>query len=138
MSGIFAGHESCRSGTPANPVPVGLRQRVGGEQPREQARLERQGAKGDGDGDVVVGAVHHGDRVTGRDLACGDHPQVRPRPRGLGELLDPAVTPQPALERAAGDPRARDLEDDVGAFTVALPRVRIIPIEQFDPWTLLA
>jgi len=31
-----------------------------------------------------------------------------------------------------------DLEDDVGAFTVALPRVRVIPIEAFDPWTLLA
>jgi uncharacterized protein len=30
-----------------------------------------------------------------------------------------------------------DLEDDVGAFTVALPRVRVIPIERFDPWTLL-
>ncbi len=31
-----------------------------------------------------------------------------------------------------------DLEDDVGAFTVALPRLRVIPIEQFDPWPLLA
>ena len=31
-----------------------------------------------------------------------------------------------------------DLEDDIGAFTVALPRVRVIPIERFDPWTLLA
>lgn len=30
-----------------------------------------------------------------------------------------------------------DLEDDAGAFTVALPRVRVIPIEAFDPWTLL-
>jgi uncharacterized protein len=30
-----------------------------------------------------------------------------------------------------------DLEDDVGAFTVALPRVRVIPIDRFDPWTLL-
>jgi uncharacterized protein len=30
-----------------------------------------------------------------------------------------------------------DLEDDVDAFQVALPRVRVIPIEQFDPWTLL-
>jgi uncharacterized protein len=30
-----------------------------------------------------------------------------------------------------------DLEDDVGAFTVALPRVRVIPIESFDPWSLL-
>ncbi len=31
-----------------------------------------------------------------------------------------------------------DLEDDVAAFQVALPRVRVIPIERFDPWTLLA
>jgi putative heme uptake system protein len=30
-----------------------------------------------------------------------------------------------------------DLEDDVGAFTVALPRVRVVPIEEFDPWALL-
>lgn len=30
-----------------------------------------------------------------------------------------------------------DLEDDVQAFTVALPRVRVIPIEAFDPWTLI-
>jgi len=30
-----------------------------------------------------------------------------------------------------------DLEDDVGAFTVALPRIRVIPIERFDPWSLL-
>ena len=30
-----------------------------------------------------------------------------------------------------------DLEDDVGAFTVTLPRTRVIPIERFDPWTLL-
>jgi uncharacterized protein len=30
-----------------------------------------------------------------------------------------------------------DLEDDVGAFTVPLPRVRVIPIERFDPWSLL-
>ena len=31
-----------------------------------------------------------------------------------------------------------DLEDDVGAFTVALPRIRVVPIEQFDPWVLLS
>src|SRR3954454_7348490 len=31
-----------------------------------------------------------------------------------------------------------DLEDDVGAFRVALPRVRVISIEEFDPWPLLA
>jgi uncharacterized protein len=31
-----------------------------------------------------------------------------------------------------------DLEDDVGAFTVPLPRIRVVPIEQFDPWVLLS
>ena len=31
-----------------------------------------------------------------------------------------------------------DLEEDAEAFTVTLPRVRVIPIERFDPWTLLA
>lgn len=31
-----------------------------------------------------------------------------------------------------------DLEDDMQAFTVELPRVRVIPIEAFDPWTLLS
>jgi uncharacterized protein len=31
-----------------------------------------------------------------------------------------------------------DLEDDVGAFRVALPRMRVVAIEEFDPWTLLA
>jgi uncharacterized protein len=30
-----------------------------------------------------------------------------------------------------------DLEDDVGAFTVTLPRTRVIPIDRFDPWSLL-
>jgi putative heme uptake system protein len=30
-----------------------------------------------------------------------------------------------------------DLEDDVDAFTVTLPRLRVVPIEQFDPWSLL-
>jgi uncharacterized protein len=43
-----------------------------------------------------------------------------------------------ALSELAGDGlELYDLEDDVGAFTVALPRVRIIPIERFDPWALL-
>ena len=30
-----------------------------------------------------------------------------------------------------------DLEDDVGAFTVTLPRLRVVPIDAFDPWPLL-
>jgi uncharacterized protein len=29
--------------------------------------------------------------------------------------------------------RILDLEDDVHAFTAPLPRVRIIPLESFDP-----
>jgi uncharacterized protein len=40
-------------------------------------------------------------------------------------------------ELAAAGVELYDLEDDVGAFTVALPRVRVIPIERFDPWSLL-
>ena len=31
-----------------------------------------------------------------------------------------------------------DLEDDVAAFTVSLPRLRVIAIDEFDPWTLLS
>jgi uncharacterized protein len=30
-----------------------------------------------------------------------------------------------------------DLEDDVKAFAVALPRLRVVPIDEFDPWALL-
>ena len=37
------------------------------------------------------------------------------------------------MELAAQGLEFHDLEDDVGAFTVALPRLRVIPIEQFDP-----
>ncbi|MDQ1512869.1 MAG: hypothetical protein QOC59_711, partial [Microbacteriaceae bacterium] len=33
--------------------------------------------------------------------------------------------------------RVHDLETDVGAFTSPLPRVRIIPIEDFDPTVFL-
>jgi uncharacterized protein len=30
-----------------------------------------------------------------------------------------------------------DLEDEVGAFNVPLPRVRVIPLDEFDPETFL-
>jgi uncharacterized protein len=49
---------------------------------------------------------------------------------GFRELMSSALTDIDGVEFF-------DLEDDVGAFTVALPRVRVIPIEHFDPWTLL-
>jgi putative heme uptake system protein len=51
---------------------------------------------------------------------------------GFRELVSTALA-----DLAADGLTLFDLEDDVGAFTVALPRVRVIPIEQFDPWTLL-
>jgi uncharacterized protein len=50
---------------------------------------------------------------------------------GFRELVSTALAEIEGLE-------LYDLEDDVGAFTVALPRLRVIPIERFDPWTLLA
>jgi putative heme uptake system protein len=51
---------------------------------------------------------------------------------GFRELVSTALT-----ELIAEGLELYDLEDDVGAFTVALPRLRVIPIERFDPWTLL-
>ena len=51
---------------------------------------------------------------------------------GFRELVSSVLS-----ELAAQGLELFDLEDDVGAFTVALPRIRVVPIEQFDPWTLL-
>ena len=47
---------------------------------------------------------------------------------GFREYLSSAYTP--LVERGL---QVFDLEDDVRAFTSALPRVRIIPLEEFDP-----
>ena len=81
-----------------------------------------------GHGDVLL-ASHDGDFA--ETLA----PLVRSEGRRIGllgfrELMSGALTELDGLE-------VYDLEDDVGAFTVALPRVRVIPIERFDPWALL-
>ena len=51
---------------------------------------------------------------------------------GFRELVSTALA-----DLQGGGLELFDLEDDVGAFTVALPRIRVIPIERFDPWTLL-
>jgi putative heme uptake system protein len=86
------------------------------------ALLERES------GDVLL-ASHDGDFAMGLEaLLAGGGRRV-----GLvafRELVSGALSDLPGLE-------VFDLEDDVGAFTVSLPRVRIIPIERFDPWTLL-
>lgn len=81
-------------------------------------------------GDVLL-ASHDGDFA---DAIAGllTVPQRRVGVYGFRELISSqlAELTQEGLELL-------DLEDDVGAFTVALPRVRVIPIDRFDPWTLL-
>jgi uncharacterized protein len=83
-----------------------------------------------GSGDVLL-ASHDGDfaeaiaaLLTDRDRRVGVI--------GFRELISTALA-----DLAAEGLELFDLEDDIGAFTVALPRIRVIPIERFDPWTLL-
>jgi putative heme uptake system protein len=83
-----------------------------------------------GEGDVLL-ASHDGDFAP-HVAALAAAPSRRVGLIGFRELMSNA------LSDLAGDGvELYDIEDDVGAFTVALPRVRIIPIERFDPWTLL-
>ncbi len=85
-----------------------------------------------GSGDVLL-ASHDGDfapQVAALLRAPGER---RVGLLGFRELMSTALT---ELEWEGLE--LHDLEDDVGAFTVALPRTRVIPIESFDPWTLLA
>ena len=83
-----------------------------------------------GEGDVQL-ASHDGDFAP-HVAALATEPNRRVGLIGFRELMSSA------LNDLAGDGvELYDIEDDVGAFTVALPRVRIIPIERFDPWTLL-
>jgi putative heme uptake system protein len=93
-----------------------------------QRTLEALAERGHGD---VLLASHDGDfaaqvatilRLPGRRVGL----------IGFRELVSTALT-----ELIAEGLELYDLEDDVGAFTVALPRLRVIPIERFDPWTLL-
>src|SRR5690349_8176152 len=81
-----------------------------------------------GAGDVLL-ASHDGDFAEALGLLLGAGGR-RVGLIGFRELVSGALTELPGLEQF-------DLEDDVGAFTVSLPRVRIIPIDRFDPWTLL-
>jgi uncharacterized protein len=83
-----------------------------------------------GQGDVLL-ASHDGDFAE-QVAALLTEPQRRVGLLGFRELVS-----QSLVELTAEGLELYDLEDDVGAFTVALPRMRIIPIEHFDPWTLL-
>jgi uncharacterized protein len=81
-----------------------------------------------GHGDVLL-ASHDGDFAP-QVAALAEQTSRRVGVLGFRELMSSALTDLGSLE-------FYDLEDDVGAFTVALPRVRVIPIERFDPWSLL-
>jgi uncharacterized protein len=83
-----------------------------------------------GRGDVLL-ASHDGDFAEAVAAVLTDASR-RVGVIGFRELVSTGLA-----DLAADGLTLFDLEDDVGAFTVALPRVRVIPIEQFDPWTLL-
>jgi uncharacterized protein len=88
------------------------------------ALVERRG------GDVML-ASHDG------DFAAHLAPLVREPDRRTAVLGFRELMSVQLAELTSEGLELFDLEDDVGAFTVALPRVRVIPIESFDPWTLL-
>jgi putative heme uptake system protein len=83
-----------------------------------------------GSGDVLL-ASHDGDFAE-HVATLLTEPHRRVGLLGFRELVSTSL-----IELTAEGLELYDLEDDVGAFTVALPRMRIIPIERFDPWTLL-
>jgi uncharacterized protein len=84
-----------------------------------------------GHGDVML-VSHDGDFAPHLvPLLAGDR-------RRVGIIALRELTSTALMELAAQGLGFHDLEDDVGAFTVALPRLRIVPIDEFDPWTLLA
>jgi uncharacterized protein len=89
-----------------------------------QALHQREG------GDVLL-ASHDGD-FSEQVAALLTDPGRRVGLYGFRELISSSLA-----ELAADGLQIFDLEDDVAAFTVPLPRVRVIPIDQFDPWTLL-
>lgn len=93
-----------------------------------QQTLEALAARDHGD---VLLASHDGDFATQIAALVRDDSR-RVGLIGFRELMSTALT-----ELVEDGLELYDLEDDVQAFTVALPRIRVIPIESFDPWTLL-
>ena len=93
-----------------------------------QRTLEALAQRGSGD---VLLASHDGDFAEQMTALVAD-PTRRVGVLGFRELISTQLS-----ELTADGLEVFDLEDDVRAFTVALPRVRVVPIEAFDPWTLL-
>jgi uncharacterized protein len=81
----------------------------------------------DRDADVVL-VSHDGDFVEQVSRLCDGSRQVGVV--GFNEFVNGAFRGLPGL-------RIIDLEHDVGAFTAPLPRVRVIPIDEFDPLDFL-
>jgi putative heme uptake system protein len=90
-----------------------------------EALVQRDG------GDVLL-ASHDGDFAAAMAAVLRGDGDRRVGVLGFRELISSALRD---LEEEGLE--LLDLEDDVQAFTVALPRVRVIPIDRFDPWTLL-
>ncbi len=93
-----------------------------------QRTLQALGERGHGD---VLLASHDGDFA----------PQLAPlldAGRRVGLMAFRELTSGALADLASRGLEFHDLEDDVGAFTVALPRLRVVAIDDFDPWDLLA
>ena len=84
-----------------------------------------------GHGDVLL-ATHDGDFAPSVAALLDGENDRRVGVVGFRELVSTALA-----DLTSAGLELFDLEDDVGAFTVALPRIRVIPIERFDPWALL-
>ena len=82
----------------------------------------------DRDGDVLL-ASHDADFAADMHALAAD-PERRVGLVAFGDLVSQSLREVPGIE-------VFDLEDDVHAFEVELPRVRIIPLEQFDPLRFL-
>lgn len=93
-----------------------------------QRTLEALAERGHGD---VLLASHDGDFAPQVEALLGA-PGRRVGVMGFRELISTQLA-----DLTTAGLELYDLEDDVRAFTVALPRIRVIPIERFDPWTLL-
>ena len=79
------------------------------------------------DADVML-VSHDGDFVEQVSRLCDGSRQVGVV--GFNEFVNGSFRGLPGL-------RIIDLEHDVGAFTAPLPRVRVIPIDEFDPLDFL-
>ena len=80
------------------------------------------------DADVVL-VSHDGDFVEQVSRLCDGTPAGRCRRASTSSSTAPF--------RGLPGLRIIDLEHDVGAFTAPLPRVRVIPIDEFDPLDFL-